>query len=353
MSSDMVFLVSISPVSPEPKLWYSLCRMTAKDTEEPFKGLRIPVPTPYPIGDVYCYLSYLPPVTLLDVGVNTPEAWEALVRGLAEADLRPEDVEIVVLTHGHADHYGQVHRVYKESGCRVLLHPLDFTKVYDRYGYYGSMVPYFRTAGMYPEFVETFLDVLDKETSFIHDPPKEILSPINEGETLLWMGEELQVVHLPGHCQGHIGLVNSRGRWAFTGDVLFSSMTADPIIHVDPNGERVRAMRQHLDSVNRLRKMGVEVFYPSHKEGGGLVDEAVNAMMERIGYKEGIMLEVVRSLGRATPFEIMLEFTPEVKKDHNLCFVALSDTLGRLDLLEEKGLVRCEEAGERLFYSAC
>ncbi len=327
--------------------------MDAMEMDESLRGLRIPVPTPYPIGDIYCYLSYLPPVTLLDVGVNTPRAWDALVQGLTKVGLAPRDIEVVVLSHGHADHYGQVYRVFRESGCRVLLHPLDYSKVYDRFGYYSSMVPYLKRAGMPERFVKVFLDVLESETSFIEDPPEEILSPINEGDTLLWMDEELEVLHLPGHCQGHIALVSTRDSWAFTGDVVFASMTADPIIHVDPDGERVRAMRQHLNSLEKLRRTGVDIFFPAHKEGGGRLDEAIEAMNERIEYKEGMMLETVRRLGRATPFEIMLDFVPEVSENNNFCFVALSDTLGRLDLLEEKGLVVCEEVGERLLYSAC
>ena len=315
------------------------------------KGIRIPVPTPYPIGDIYCYLSYQPPVTLLDVGVNTPKAWDALTRGLAEVGLTPKDIEVVVLSHGHADHYGQVYRVYRESGCRVLLHPLDFSKVCDRFGYYSAMVPYLKRAGLPDEFIKVFLDVMDEETAFIEDPPKGILSPIEEGDTVLWMGQELQVIHLPGHCLGHIGLVNLEEQWAFTGDVIFSSMTADPIIHIEPNGERLRAMHQHLRSLERLKEMGLEVFFPSHKEEWGMVAASVDATKKRVAYKERMMLETLKELGRATPFEIMLAFIPEVKENHNFCFVALSDTFGRLDLLEEKGLIKCEDTGELLYYS--
>jgi len=316
------------------------------------KGVRIPVPTPYPIGEVYCYLSYLPPVTLLDVGVNTHQAWEALVRGLHGVGLSPKEIEIVVLSHGHSDHYGQVCRLYRESGCKVLLHPLDFTKVYDRYNYYYSFVPYLKKAGLPEEFVRVFLEITEKETSFVEDPPKEILNPIEEGEELVWMGDRLRVFHMPGHCQGHIALVNCDERWALTGDLVFSSMTPDPIIHVEPNGERVRAMRQHLNSLERLKELGVEVFFPAHKEEWGKLDEAIDAMMKRISYKEGVVLEIVRGLGRATPFEIMVRLVPKVNENHYYCFVALSETLGRLDLLEEKGLVVCEDTGERLYYSA-
>jgi len=205
---------------------------------------------------------------------------------------------------------------------------------------------------MHGEFVEAFLEVIEKETSFVEDPPKEILSPLVEGDVVPWMGEELRVLHLPGHCLGQVALVSLQGRWALTGDLVFSSMTPDPIIHVEPNGERVRAMRQHLDSLERLRQMGVELFFPAHKEEYGWLEESLRALMERMEYKEGVVLEVVKRLGRATPFEVMLELVPEVNENNHFGFVALSDTLGRLDLLEEKGLVACEDTGERLFYSA-
>ena len=48
---------------------------------------KIPVPTPYKIGPVNCYLIKSKPYTLVDPGPETPEAQKSLLEGLASLGL--------------------------------------------------------------------------------------------------------------------------------------------------------------------------------------------------------------------------------------------------------------------------
>src|SRR5262249_36627455 len=59
----------------------------------------IALPTPFEVGDVNAYLLKGEPLTLLDPGPQTDEAWRALVAGLKQHRTRPEDIELIVLTH--------------------------------------------------------------------------------------------------------------------------------------------------------------------------------------------------------------------------------------------------------------
>ena len=71
----------------------------------------IPVPTPFPVGPVNVHLIAREPVTLVDTGPLTEDAWDALRHGLARHGFRVEDVERVLLTHGHQDHFGLAARI--------------------------------------------------------------------------------------------------------------------------------------------------------------------------------------------------------------------------------------------------
>ena len=52
-------------------------------------------------------------VALVDAGWPTDDAWEALNAGLIEAGGSMSDVQAVVVTHLHPDHYGLAGRVRK------------------------------------------------------------------------------------------------------------------------------------------------------------------------------------------------------------------------------------------------
>lgn len=47
-------------------------------------------------------------VTLVDVGPDNEEALDLLENGLAQWGLHVSDVEVVLLTHPHGDHFGQL-----------------------------------------------------------------------------------------------------------------------------------------------------------------------------------------------------------------------------------------------------
>ena len=80
---------------------------------------RLELPTPFAIGPVSSYLLRGEPLTLVDPGPRADRTREALERGLADAGLRVEDVELLVLTHQHHDHVGLAAEVRERSGARV------------------------------------------------------------------------------------------------------------------------------------------------------------------------------------------------------------------------------------------
>ena len=69
---------------------------------------RLPIPTPFAVGRVNCYLIEDDPLTLVDTGPNSGKALDELERALAEHGRRIEDLERIVITHQHIDHLGLV-----------------------------------------------------------------------------------------------------------------------------------------------------------------------------------------------------------------------------------------------------
>jgi len=101
-----------------------------------------------------------------------------------------------VLTHAHFDHLGALNEVVAAYDLNVYLHP-EALPVYQRAANsaarWGFKIP---------------------------QPSTEPLHMLPEGE--LKLGPGFKVLHLPGHCPGHLGLYNAKAGVIFSGDVLFS-----------------------------------------------------------------------------------------------------------------------------------
>src|SRR3712207_5782807 len=85
--------------------------------------IRIPVPTPFYVGPVNVYLIREEPLTLIDTGPKTKEAFEALKEGLRKERVRLADIRRIVLTHAHEDHCGLAKQLRDEAKeAQVFVH---------------------------------------------------------------------------------------------------------------------------------------------------------------------------------------------------------------------------------------
>src|SRR3954451_22277086 len=77
----------------------------------------LPIPTPFAVGRVNCYLIDDEPLTLVDTGPNSGKALDELEQALAANGRRVEDIELIVITHQHMDHLGLAGIVARRSGA--------------------------------------------------------------------------------------------------------------------------------------------------------------------------------------------------------------------------------------------
>src|SRR5215212_9786988 len=83
----------------------------------------ISLPTPFYVGPVNVYLIQEEPLTLIDTGPKTKEAFEALREGLRRERVRVSDIKRIVLTHAHEDHCGLAKQLREEAkDAQVVVH---------------------------------------------------------------------------------------------------------------------------------------------------------------------------------------------------------------------------------------
>src|SRR5437899_822351 len=77
---------------------------------------RLAIPTPFQVGRVNAYLIEDEPLTLVDSGPNSAKALDELEQALAAHGHAVEDLELLVISHQHMDHFGL---------ASILARPLD------------------------------------------------------------------------------------------------------------------------------------------------------------------------------------------------------------------------------------
>ncbi len=104
----------------------------------------------------------------------------------------------ILLTHGHLDHVGGT-----EDLAREVVTPIIGPHKADNF----------------------WLQGLEGQSQMFGFPRTEAFEPdqwLNEGDTVTFGGESLDVLHTPGHTPGHVVFYSASAKLAFVGDVLFN-----------------------------------------------------------------------------------------------------------------------------------
>ncbi|MDQ4025056.1 MAG: MBL fold metallo-hydrolase [Actinomycetota bacterium] len=196
---------------------------------QPLPVRTVTMPTPYAVGPVNAYLVEAQPLTLVDAGINTPEAQNALVLALTAAGYFVESVERILITHAHPDHYGLVPFLQEVSGATVYFPEREIARVRDRQMLFevGRLL---MEAGMPLELLFK-MDQQRKKDPAPRVPHEEVV-PVTDGDTFSFTtGDgsfELQALLMPGHTGGHVVYFEPETRTMFAGDQLLPDVSPNP-----------------------------------------------------------------------------------------------------------------------------
>ncbi len=294
---------------------------------------RIVLPTPYAVGPVNCYLIDAKPLTLVDAGINTPQAQNALLLALEALDVFPEAIERILITHAHPDHYGLVGYLQDRAGATVYLPRREIARVRDKQMLFevGKLLI---EAGMPLEL----LFKMDQQRRKGPTPgiDHDEVVPIDEGHRFGFDGFVLETLHMPGHTGGHVVFLEPEHHTLFAGDQLLPDVSPNPLLEpsLDEPGERRRSLKEYLSSLERMESLQLELAYPGH---GAPVPDPTRFIRATIEHHLKRKVEVAAYLTEEpkTVYEIASQVYPHVK-DYDV-FLAVSEVVAHLDLVVEDG----------------
>ncbi|MGB5157531.1 MBL fold metallo-hydrolase [Desulfobacterium sp. N47] len=312
---------------------------------------RIPLPTPFPVGDVNAYLIISDPLTIIDPGLYYQPAEDFLNRSLKESGLELKDIKRIVITHGHPDHYGIAGKIQREAGSEVLVRDSEVEKLELTPGYIENMLKTMLTTGITREALK--MDGLYRgEVPFTH--PIDSIKTYSGDCLLGFDGFELRLLHTPGHSGGHTSLFWEDKGVLFSGDMLLPKITAITLIDYDPRKKnlRGRSLAHMLKSMELVGNINPSLCLPGH---GDPVSEPSALARSRIEFHKGRLEEIYNIVpaGResaAAPYSLSRVYYPHVKGFD--IFLAVVEVVSHLDYLADEGRIEeyIDEKGVSRFY---
>ncbi len=187
---------------------------------------------------------------MIDAG--SPGNERAIQRWFKAINLAPEDLRLVVLTHGHFDHVGTARWLKEFTGANIVIHERDrewFEKgilVYPKgVTLWGKLIiAIARFARPWMRFSGTKADIVVED----------------EGLDLNEYGVQGRIIHTPGHTSGSVSVLLETGD-AFVGCLAHSNFpfrrgAGLPILADDPNSLH--------SSWKLLLEKGTKTIYPAH-----------------------------------------------------------------------------------------
>lgn len=234
--------------------------MNPKKINDSIIQLKIPM-SRNPLGKTYSYLL-LESRTLIDTGVPTEESYQGLKDQLKEYNLKPQDIERVIITHLHNDHIGLAEdlREYGSeiwAGAAAKQRQEMMVKEWENL-YENTLQELDLFGGQ-----EYRNNITRNRYIFKSDVrPMPIDRYLQDGEKLNLGSLELEVIWTPGHSYEHICLLNQAQQILFSADHILPKITSHVALYSYRNHD---PLDEYLKSLAKVENLDVDIILPGHE----------------------------------------------------------------------------------------
>jgi glyoxylase-like metal-dependent hydrolase (beta-lactamase superfamily II) len=278
---------------------------------------------------------------IIDAGWNTDDAFNTLVAGLAHAGFDIADVQGVLVTHIHPDHYGLAGRVREASGAWVALHPADAALIHDRYeepsellNLMGSQL---RRMGAPAEELNSLQNASMPVLPFVAQGRPDVL--MEDGDKPDVPGWDLQAIWTPGHSPGHLCFWESGNRLMLSGDHVLPRITPNIPFHPQAGAN---PLGDFLNSLDKVGAYDADEVLPAHEHRFVGLQDRVEELKHHHEQRFQEAIAAIRN-GTDTAWGIaehMQWSRPWNRIEGFMRRAAVGETLAHLRALEERGVLR-------------
>jgi len=167
----------------------------------------------YPVilGFDHCYIIQGEGTIMVDGGA--PKKAKEFIQSLRRLSIRPEDIQLMIMTHGHWDHIGSAKEIKELTGAKIAMHERE------KEWLEKSLKPL--PPGVTP-WGHAFKGILTMFMPLVHIPPTPVDLVLGDEElSLNEYGIPGKVIYTPGHSSGSVSIILDTGD-VFVGDAAMN-----------------------------------------------------------------------------------------------------------------------------------
>ena len=202
------------------------------------------------LGVDQCYLIGDKDWIMIDAGMSNQK--KKLLKKLAGFGIKPEQIKLVIITHGHWDHIGSANDIKELTGAKIAMHEnekewLEKSII--------NLPPGVTLWG------KIFLKIMRLFSPLIKIPSAKVDIVLgNKNVSLNEYGIAGVIEYTPGHSSGSVSVILETGE-AFVGDLLMNSLPVRMSPGLPIFAEDLSKVKQSLEL---LLEKGVRKIYPAH-----------------------------------------------------------------------------------------
>ena len=292
----------------------------------------IVLPTPFPVGPVNAFVIKGDPVILFDTGLNTDKTYDELVRQLADISLTLNDIDVIVVTHGHRDHMGLLGRLMEETDAVTYGQPnvdrlgrIDEDDAVLRRDFFMGILEEF---GVPDDILEKANSLYDRFKRF--SEPFQLHNHILDEENVLGY----TIHYVPGHSPTDTLFIQEDKGYTIVGDHILTNTNPNPLLRRPEKGQaRARSLVEYQASLKKSRELDLGICLPGHGKPFNNHIEAVDRILERQA-KRTDQVRILLESGHTTPYAVSKQLFPKLPPPH--LHLGLSIAIGHMEVLEHQ-----------------
>jgi len=205
---------------------------------------------PIALGADCCYFIRGKSAIMIDGGA--PKRARVFLKAIERLSMKPEEIRLMIITHGHWDHIGSAGDIKEITGAKIAMHHREKDWLEK------CLKPIPPGVTGWGRILVAMMAML---TPLVRIPATsvDIVLP-DEGFSLSGYGIPGEVIHTPGHSPGSVSVLLETGD-VFVGDL---AMNGFPLRH----GPGLPIFAEDLEEVRRSWKLlldrGAKTVYPAH-----------------------------------------------------------------------------------------
>ena len=205
---------------------------------------------PVILGFDHCYIVQDEGTIMIDGGA--PNTAKEFTKSIKKHSIKPGDIQLMIVTHGHWDHIGSAKEIKEITGAKIAMHERE------KEWLEKSLKPL--PPGVTP-WGHVFKGIMTMFMPLVYIPSVDVDVVLGDEErSLAEYGIPGKVIHTPGHSSGSVSILLEKGD-VFVGDLAMNKfpLRLSPGLPIFAEDWAILKASWQL-----LLDLGAKTVYPAH-----------------------------------------------------------------------------------------